>query len=249
MYFLLSGEGPSDIGSCANGAGRCEGDDFRHGPMALFVDRIVQALHGYSAIEAMCCGFVSEVILGAKTSEWRAGRKGLGLPGKRRGKETRYFYNQARVLARIAQDEERQRKDVIIAVLFRDSDGTASAGRGLWDDKRQSMLDGFSDEGFGRGVPMIPRPKSEAWLICALKKNPYQACQKLEQRSGNDHAPNSLKGELQQILGADAPVIEALRDMIEDETIDPLQIVMPSFQAFRDRLEEVMASDDPTIRK
>ncbi len=56
----------------------------------------------------------------------------------------------------------------VIAVLFRDSDGTASSGRGLWEDKRKSIEDGFGEAGFDYGVPMIPKPKSEAWLLCAF---------------------------------------------------------------------------------
>ena len=51
MYFLLSGEGPSDIGASPGGADECEGVNFLHGPMALFVDRVVHARHGYSPLE------------------------------------------------------------------------------------------------------------------------------------------------------------------------------------------------------
>ena len=95
-------------------------------------------------------------------SALKAAKKQLGLPGKKRGKETRYFFNNARVLAKIATEKEQEKLDDVVAILFRDSDGTASAGRGLWEDKRKSMLDGFAEENHTRGVPMIPRPKSEA---------------------------------------------------------------------------------------
>jgi hypothetical protein len=128
----------------------------------------------------------------------------------------------------------------VVAILFRDSDGTASAGRGLWAEKRQSMLDGFAQEGFLRGVPMIPKPKSEAWLLCALRANPYQGCESLEDRSGNDDSPNSLKRELKEIMGEELPVTEILCGLIEDGKIDVDRIAMPSFGAFRSRLEEVI---------
>ncbi len=86
---------------------------------------------------------------------------------------------------------------------------------------------------------MIPKPKSEAWIICALKTNPYLGCDALEDRSGNDDSPDSLKGELGELLGR--PVTrELLLSKIEDGTIDCLRITMPSFIAFRSRLEEVM---------
>lgn len=240
MYFLLSGEGTSDIGACADGADVCDGAGFRHGPMALFVDRIVQARHHYSPREAMCCGFVSERALGDRASELEPARKGLRLPGKKREKETRYFFNNARLLARIAIEMGRSKNDEIVAVLFRDADGTASAGRGIWDEKHRSMLDGFAEEGLPRGVAMIPKPKSEAWILCALRPDPYQGCEALEARSGNDDSPHSLKGELRDILGEDAPVTERLLVRIEDGTIDPLRIDMPSFRAFRERLEAVI---------
>jgi hypothetical protein len=238
MYFLLSGEGPSDIGVCGNGADQCEGSTLIHGPMAMFVDRIVNGRHKYSVLEAGCYGFVSEGGLSARA---KAGRKSLGLPGKKTGKETRYFFNNARILARIAKEKQKETHDDVVAILFRDSDGTASAGRGLWKDKRQSMLDGFIVEGFHRDVPMIPKPKSEAWLLCALRTNPYQNCVDLEDRSGNDRSPNSLKRELSEIMGEEVPLVETLCRMIETGRIDVDQINMPSFREFRKRLNDVIS--------
>jgi hypothetical protein len=102
MYFLLSGEGPSDLGICDHGANECEAGRLRCGPMTIFVDRVVRATHDYSLLEAGCYGFVSEHALSERAGPLRAARKELGLPGKRRAKETRYFFNNARVLARIA---------------------------------------------------------------------------------------------------------------------------------------------------
>ena len=91
-------------------------------------------------------------------------------------------------------------KDDVVAVLFCDADGTAPAERGQWDDKFQSMLSGFEKEGFNRGAPMITRPKSEAWILCAMKYG-YQGCDVLEERSGNDKSFNPLKKELEEHTG------------------------------------------------
>ena len=215
MHFLFSGEGPSDLGICTDDADECEGDRLNRGPMAMFVDRIVNARHGYFLLEAGCYGFVSERLLSLRAVELKVARKALGLPGKKREKETRYFFNNARVLARIAKEKEAEKQDRVVAILFRDSDGTASAGRGLWEDKRKSMLDGFVQEDFHRGVPMIPKPKSEAWLLCALRSSPYQNCKELEDRSGNDNSPNALKSELKKLLGDMVPLVETLCNMIE----------------------------------
>ena len=206
--------------------------------MTVIVDQIVQSRHNYSPLEAGCCGFVSRSTLVDRASELKAAKKAMRLPGKRRARETRYFYNNARVLARIAKEREDERKDDVVAVLFRDAD-TATAGRGPWPEKRQSMLNGFTEEGFTRGVPMIPKPTSEAWLLCALRKNPYQGCAALEDRSGNPHSPHSLKGELEKRLGH-PPTREELCELVTNGRIDHSSIVMPSFNAFRERLESVL---------
>jgi len=238
MYFLFSGEGATDIGACADSTATCEGNDYQHGPMTVIVDQIVQSRHHYSLLGAGCCGFVTRGTLADRASELKAAKKAIRLPGKKRAKETRYFFNNARVLARIAKEREGERKDDVVAVLFRDAD-TATAGRGPWPEKRQSMLDGFLEEGFARGVPMIPKPTSEAWLLCALRKNPYQGCAALEDRSSNPRSPHSLKGELGKRLGH-PPTREELCELVANGRIDHRSIDMPSFNAFRERLEAVL---------
>ena len=238
MYFLFSGEGPTDLGVGTSAAPICEGDDFLPGPMTIMADQVVQAKHGYSPLEKGCCGYVSEKRLNQRAGELKA-KKALKLPGKKRGRETGYFFHNARILARIAMEKAAELDDEVVAVLFRDADGTASAGRGLWEEKRQSMLDGFNEEEFTLGVPMIPKPKSEAWLICALKRNSYKDCEALEKRSGNDKSPHSLKNELAELLD-DAPSRESLCQLVQDRSVDIKRIAMPSFKAFRTRLEDVV---------
>jgi hypothetical protein len=238
MFFLLSGEGVTDMGAGQGADTICEGDDFIVGPMATIVAKVVEATHHYSILEG-ACGFISEGSVTRRAEELKTAKKQLRLPGKKQAKETRYFFNNARILARFAKEKAAALDDEVVAVLFRDSDGTASAGRGEWHDKRESMLDGFDEEGFDKGVPMIPKPKSEAWLICAWKKNPYRGCDALEDRSGNDNSPNSLKGELSELLD-DEVTPELLCEKVE-QSFDINRIKMSSFKAFRDRLEEVIA--------
>ena len=237
MYFLLSGEGVTDMGAGKGAATICEGEDFLVGPMATIVAKVVEARHDYSVLDG-ACGFISERSVAQRAGELKAVRKQLRLPGTKQAKETRYFFNTARILARFAQEQAAAVNDEVVAVLFRDSDGTASAGRGDWDDKRKSMLDGFREGGCDRGVPMIPKPKSEAWLICAWKRNPYRSCEALEARSGNDSSPNNLKDELQALLEVEVTP-EVLRENTR-HSFDIDRIRMPSFKAFRGRLEEVI---------
>jgi hypothetical protein len=238
MYFLLSGEGVADIGAGQSPSAICEGNDFLVGPMSIIVERIVEARHKYSILEG-ACGFVSERHLVQRADQLKAVKKQLRLPGKKQAKETRYFFNNARILARIAKEKAKALEDDVVAVLFRDADGTASAGRGDWNDKRESMLDGFDEEHFEKGVPMIPRPKSEAWLICALRNQAYQNCEALEERSGNDRSPNSLKGELDALLSNNNQR-ESLCEQVRTR-FDFSRISMPSFQAFLARLVDVVA--------
>ena len=181
MYFLLSGEGVTDMGVCKAISPICEGDDYFAGPMALIVESIVMKMQDYSILGGVC-GYVSEKSLMKRTKVEKAKRP-WRFRGKKRAVETLYFSENARVLAKIAKEKATELDDEVVAILFRDSDGTASAGRGLWDDKWQSMIDGFDEEEFARGVPMIPKPKSEAWLICAFKKAAYKNCPALEDRS------------------------------------------------------------------
>lgn len=238
MYFLLSGEGPGDMGANKGTATIAEGDDFRVGPMAQIVDLLVERKHNYSMLLG-ACGFVSEQQLLNRAHDLRRARRGMSLPGKRRGMETAYFYTNARMFAQIAREESRRRKQPVVAVLFRDSDGPASAGRGLWAEKHQSMIDGFLAEQFDRGVPMIPRPKSEAWFICAWREPRLPSCEMLELESGSDRSPNSLKQQLEQVLGI-PPEAEALRYKVA-ESFDPDRVTMPSFHTFRNRLEAVLS--------
>ena len=219
------------------------GVDYQHGPMAVLVSRIIESHHGYCFLESQACGYVSEAQIENKAARIKCGRQ-IGFRGVKQGGETRFFYKTARVLARIAIEQAAQRNDDVVAVLFRDADGTASSDRGEWEAKRQSMINGFDMENFAHGVPMIPNPKSEAWLICALKETPYQGCEALEGRSGNDDSPNSLKKELETILsGKDPGDRESLRERLNAlvaDGVDFRKISMPSFVAFREHLERAI---------
>ena len=239
MYFLFSGEGATDLGVSSGNSIVSEGSEYQYGPLTIFVDQIVEECCRFSLLESQHYGFISKQTLKQRADELKANKKSPHLPGKKRGNETAYFFKNARIFARIAMDRQTQLNDIVIGILFRDSDGTASAGRGSWEDKRRSMESGFMAEGFQRGVPMIPKPKSEAWLICALQANPYQSCAVLESRSGNDNSPNSLKQELQRILGE--PVTrDLLSRLVIDRRIDVRRIEMPSLKSFLRRLKEVI---------
>jgi hypothetical protein len=194
MRLLLSGEGPTDLGVCTNALGRCDGSDWRPGPMAVLLTRLIHAWLGYDLRDTPhCIHSISETALCAATK---------ALPnrlqptrGKKRGAETGYYYGNARTLAIEAKSLAQTHDDAVLAVFFRDSDGTASAKASTWGDKWQSIGDGFRSADFQHGVPMLPRPKSEAWLMAIASPN-RQDCSGLEDLSGNDASPNSAKARL-----------------------------------------------------
>jgi len=128
-----------------------------NGPMTKFIDHWVLRRSDYSLIEINCYKIVSKKEL-ADIAKNRL--KPLSRKGKKHKKETGYFYNNARALALLSKEESSKLETIVIPVLFRDADGTASSDRGEWYDKQKSMLNGFEAEQLLNGVPMIPKPKS-----------------------------------------------------------------------------------------
>lgn len=237
MLILVSGEGPTDMGQCS-GESAIGNAAVQPGPMAWLVEQLAEASEGYPFLAAglMCC--VSEQTLGLRSKSLRP----PSLPGRKRGKETAYYFRNARALALMAGELAEASSQAVVAVLFHDSDGTQSAGRGEWQAKWDSMIKGFDYEHFATGVPMIPKPKSEAWLLCALKTaQPYQHCEALEFESGNDNAPRSLKAQLADALG-ERPNAAGLAELVRSGRVDASRIDMPSFTAFQTRLQECLCS-------
>lgn len=238
MMLLLSGEGPTDIGRCQVVVSPCEGGQFQPGPMTVIVDQLAERMVGYSLLDSGAVACIDEHCL-AQRSKGVALPRSPRLPGIKTKRDTTYFRKNAHALGLAAKDIERDRELPVVAVLFRDSDGSNSSTRSLWEDKFCSMVSGFRDAEFDRGVPMMPKPKSEAWLLCALKSNPYQHCAALENESGNDSSPNSLKSQLDISIGWHAS-IEELSDWIRNGRIDPGRINMPSMEAFKQELSQAM---------
>jgi len=228
MFLLLSGEGPTDIGVSNEAIG----------PMSKFIDHMIARRSQYSLLECSAYKIISEHELAARSKRLKArSRRGKKAPA-----ETRYYFKNARAMALILQEESQARNwemKEMIPVLFRDTDNRASSGRGEWKHKWESILNGFQIEKVETGVPMLPKPKSEAWLLCALRQE-YQHCESLENESGNDNSPNNLKQQLEIYLGQPF-TRELLNEKIDQGEIDVHQIVdMPSLNAFKQRLNEVL---------
>jgi len=224
MFLLLSGEGASDIGT--------QNDEI--GPMTKFVDSWIERRSNYSLVELGHYTIIPEARL---VDIWNESRKNRSKTGKKNQRETRYFYNNARALALIAKLESSKRGVEVIPILFRDADDPSPNGE--WANKRKSMLNGFEIEEVVNGVPMIPKPTSEAWVLCALREN-YQNCEKLENEKSSPDSKNPLKDQLEQHLG-EPGTRSILNDKIDYGELDINKIVdMPSFNAFKERLDEVL---------
>ncbi|MDE1169420.1 MAG: hypothetical protein PW845_29590 [Pseudomonas sp.] len=162
--------------------------------MTIIIDQLIEACVDYSLLDYQRVRFVSKAEL-IESHPKHHGRQ-LRAPGKNKPKESGYYYENAKRLALMAEQLQQEQGDRVIPLLFRDADGTQSSGRGEWQAKWGSMLKGFAAGGSTLGVPMLPQPKSEAWLLCACREPKYQHCAQLENESGNDDAPHSLKTQL-----------------------------------------------------
>lgn len=236
MRLLLSGEGKTDLGQVQPGP---SGLTYWPGPMAWIIDRLVEDRLDYSLLESHAAGsesvrFVDEAELAD------CGKSGPRLlPGIRYGKGQAFFTRNAQVLGLLAMDEQRASAQPVIAVLFRDADRTAATPRDQWQAKVDSIARGFELVEFRAGVPMVPRPKSEAWLLCGLKPQPCAQCDDLEDAPGNDGSPQALKTRLRALIGQDTGA-EEQADWIRSGRIDPRQIQMPSFKVFREALSRAL---------
>lgn len=242
MLLLLSGEGPSDLGRCAMPVGQCDGDAFEAGPMAVLVDQIVQEVLRYSVLRDVPASlrYLSKQCLGAVISAQRQNKRMVALTGKKRAEETGYFMRMAWAFGTLAQQIEAGEGDCAVAVLFRDSDGTHTVPDSAWSEKWTSIEQGFIRARFDRGVPMLPRPTSEAWLLCAAKPEPYQNCSALEDLPGNQVSERHPKKELARVFGKEMPSQE-LYEWLEEHPFEPDRAIeMESYRAFRDRLVEVL---------
>ena len=202
--------------------------------MTLLIDQLVEPIWEYSPLEEDAFIFISESALAKRSKEIR----GMALPGVKNLKGAAFFFKNARALAKIAL-ERTTATCPVGAVLFRDCDGTRSMGNNLWQEKWDSISRGFEAENFLFGVAMLPKPKSEVWLLCALQKNPYDHCEKFEEISGNDASPASAKKRLDEALTARQKSIHDVCDLMKDGTIRAGQIDMSSYNEFRKRLEQV----------
>jgi hypothetical protein len=229
MKFLLSGEGATDFGV------RAYDGTFQHGPMTLFVDILVEPLLGYSIRQSEAFPEDGFEFRSREALSARGRPKGTKLPGKRYGSGGSFFRANAQVLGQIALERTRSEDCTFVAILFRDGDGSRSKDE--WEDKRLSIERGFELAGFEYGVPMVPKPKSEAWLLQAHQSHssPHET---YEGMTGSRNSNTDLKRTLTELVTDSSR--EHLVALIEDGIINPLNIsdACMSFSVFKDTLRQ-----------
>lgn len=234
MRLLLSGEGPTDLGHQKPSEG---GMEFVPGPMAWVVDKVLERHHTqYSMLDIHLAG--GDCVTHVHETELAAmGKQGSPLfPGVKFGKGTAFFTRNAQVLGLWANQVAAEEGQPVLAVLFRDGDGVRATPAGEWQSKVESMHRGFALVECDTGIPMVPRPKSEAWLLCALRAPGYANCTPLEDASGNDVSSNSLKKQLAALCGGKDPSADEQAEWVRAGVVDPMRIDMPSFNAFKQSL-------------
>jgi hypothetical protein len=233
MYLIFSGEGSTDTGT----------GEFP-GPMLYLIDQIIEynKRFSFSILDTQCYEFISRKQLSKRVKQLRPLPKeqdndNIILHSKKRFKETGYFYANARVLATIAL-ERKSEHDLVIAVLFQDSDTTDQQE---WQQKWDSAINGFNAAKFHHGVPMLPKPVSEAWILCAIyrSENLGKNCDYLENQKHGDEIDHALKYELERKLNAQ-PTRELLNEKIKSNEINHNNINLPSFNQFKEQLRIIL---------
>lgn len=240
MLILASGEGPTDIGKAKPfGAYDIYGPEGWHpGPMAHFISHFIVKRYHFDPIGS-AMWFVPEENLTRIARNIRP--MALG--------KHKEFSKAAQALLACAYSLAQKTQSDVLPVFFRDIDGSRSQDKDeRWQDKHDSIaycLDRI-EKGQIYVCPMLPKPKSEAWLLCALK-NGYQSCADLEGLSGNDDSPNSAKSILQQHVAHVCQ--ESLVALVKEGKINPDRIDMPSFNAWMQDLQNtrIRTSDLPAL--
>jgi hypothetical protein len=240
MIILLSGEGKSDFGQCEQACYPCtRASGFFIGSMTVLVDKIIESSLMYSCLE-----ITPEQYLLLPKAELEAQTKAMDKPkmriarGAKKAVESGEFFDNAVTLAHAAKEIASTQGQPVVAILFRDSDGTHSTPNQQWQVKWDSMMNGFQMAEYDYGVPMIPKPKSEAWLLCLHQQ--HQNCEKLESISGNDASPHSAKNRLEVAMNGDASA-ENVSYWLQEQCVDMNKLcTLPSFNAFYQRINHVI---------
>lgn len=226
MFFLLLGEGGSDLGKSIDAPG----------PLLEPVQRIVKQMTDES--------FDYDYVEKAELSDYApvkksSRRRSMLLRGNKRK------YSGLVSVWRTAEALGVKAKSLgeCGAIYFSDCDYTnreVNNPEMYYEDLIRSMEHGFySVEGYKLGVPMVPRTRSESWFLCHYQEHPYENCDRFELLPANDEAPTSGKKLLGQFFGC-APSVPEIYSRIKSEEVNWSNLNIPSFVFFKNRFIHVL---------
>lgn len=243
-HIIVSGEGPSDLGGSFSGqAALSHDEDFEKGPFFYLVERM---LNKYLPVwnkdifetNPLSITYVSHGYLKKQSKKVVKGEGRYAFSGKSgEYKDNLGKLKQARELGKLAIEQDCQ-----LAIYFHDTDGNnkeKSLTSPIQSKIVKAVDQGFKSGKMNAGIAMIPRPTSEAWLICSCKNN-YLHCESLEATlSGNDRSEdNDPKKILANYLGISDCDNELLTEKINNLDLEKMD--MPSFNQFRDDLKSAI---------
>ena len=222
MYFLVYGEGNSDIGFQGNNPG----------PLICALEKLAETV----SEEVFSFDYVSRSELGDIAKSIPKDNKSMRIRGKMNSQPGIILVRrQAQALAIKAKAIT----DTGV-VLFHDCDYSAKIknGQRYYEEMVKAAQDGFKQAVFSNGVPMIPNPRSESWLLCHYQEEPYKNGNYFENLPANDSASGSGKNLLAQFFNC--KISEVYRLHIQGEDIDWNRIAAPSFLFFKKRFLHVI---------
>src|SRR4051794_18228684 len=117
MILVLSGEGPTVLGTCRNGLGRCDGDELRVGPLTVLLDKLICNRLGYSLRDFPgSIHYISKTALVELAEHRKSNKRLVSLTGKKHGKETGFYVSNAWVFSMAAKEIEAGRNETALAV-------------------------------------------------------------------------------------------------------------------------------------
>lgn len=244
--IYLTGEGASDLGQChqynLHDGKACDSAGFNLGPMTELLVKQLRLVNDdkrtwiadmLESIDTHAINFIyfSRGALSAFAKG--TALKNYNRPSARTPKGLAADAMHSYALGVIAKQNE-----ACLAVIFHDVDGTRSE-RSLnarrYDELRQAFHAGFEAAEYNHGVAMVPKPKSEAWLICAVDGYVNGAVLE-ESLSGNDRSPqNAAKVVLVEKIGEEATTEKQAEIVIHQVDANSLRC-MPSYNDFADDL-------------
>lgn len=231
--FILCGEGPTDL--------YYNEIDRKQGPLKDCVDRLLDFFWDYRNYLQFKQVSRTEISLSDKGKPEK--KTSIVRGNKNKFPNHHFIVASAKCLAQKAEETamENDEPHKWGVIYFHDLDANTNASVDeIYNASMNAMNEGFDSASFPHGVPMIPKTRSESWLLCLLDSDGGRNAKYFEDLPMSDKSPNSGKKVLAALLKVSENEsysrIEEKRD-----TFDWTSLQAPSFLVFRDRLKMVSA--------